>query len=61
MATEIALTFLDHYDPEVANATSKEQVTQKVWDLVAEVEEQLGVKVTILETGKLFEHMIDLS
>lgn len=60
-ATEIALTFLDHYDPEVANATSKDQVTQKVWDLVAEVEEELGVKVTILETGKLFEHMIDLS
>lgn len=59
-ATEIALTFLDHFDPEMANATSKDQVTQKVWDLIKQVEESAGAPVTILETGKLFDHIIDL-
>src|SRR5262245_28460862 len=58
--TEIALTFCDHYDPEVCGATAPEQLTSKVRDLIAQVEEAAGAPVTIVETGKLFDHMIDL-
>lgn len=59
-ATEVALTFLDHFDPEVTNATSKDQITPKVWDLIKTVEEATGAAVTVLETGKLYKHIIDL-
>lgn len=58
--TEIALTFCDHFDPSVTGATSREQLTPAVWDLIAKVEEATGAPVTIVETGKLFAHMIDL-
>ncbi len=58
--TEIALTFCDHYDPEVTGATSAEQLTPKVRALIAQVEQATGAPVTIVETGKLFNQMIDL-
>jgi adenylosuccinate synthase len=58
--TEIALTFCDHYDPEVTGATSAAALTPRVQALIAQVEEACGAPVTIVETGKLFEHMIDL-
>jgi len=58
--TEVALTFCDHYDPEVTGATTPDQLTSKVRDLIAQVEEATGAPVTIVETGKLFDHMIDL-
>lgn len=58
--TEIALTFCDHLDPEVTGATKPEQLTAKVRDLIAKVEEATGAPVTIVETGKMFEHIIDL-
>lgn len=58
--TEIALTFCDHYDPEVTGATDAAQLTPQVRELIAKVEEVTGAPVTIVETGKLFEHMIDL-
>jgi adenylosuccinate synthase len=58
--TEIALTFCDHYDPDVTGATSPEQLTPKVRELIVKVEEATSAPVTIVETGKLFGHMIDL-
>jgi adenylosuccinate synthase len=58
--TEIALTFCDHYDPAVTGATSADALTPRVRDLIAQVEEAAGAPVTIVETGKLFEHMVDL-
>ena len=58
--TEIALTFCDHYDPEVTGATRPDQLTQRVRELIATVEATTGAPVTIVETGKLFSHMIDL-
>jgi adenylosuccinate synthase len=58
--TEIALTFCDHFDPEVTGATSADQLTPKVRELIAKVEEVTGAPVTIVETGKHFHHMIDL-
>ncbi len=58
--TEIALTFCDHYDPEVTGATDPSQLTDRVRQLIAQVEGATGAPVTMLETGKLFEHIIDL-
>jgi adenylosuccinate synthase len=58
--TEVALTFLDHFDPMIQNATSPEQITPAVWELIRKVEEATSAPVTVLETGKLFEHIIDL-
>lgn len=58
--TEIALTFCDHYDPDVTGATSAAELTARVRALIAQVEEACGAPVTIVETGKLFAHMVDL-
>ena len=58
--TEIALTFCDHYDPAVTGATTPEQLTKPVRELIAKVEEATGAPVTMVETGKLFEHIVDL-
>jgi adenylosuccinate synthase len=58
--TEIALTFCDHYDPDVTGATGPSQLTARVRELIAKVEQATGAPVTIVETGKLFSHMIDL-
>jgi adenylosuccinate synthase len=58
--TEIALTFCDHYDPEVEGATTVSQLTPRVHDLIRKVEESTEAPVTLVETGKLFEHIIDL-
>ena len=58
--TEIALTFCDHYDPHVAGTTRVENLTPAIWELITRVEEATNAPVTIVETGKLFEHMIDV-
>jgi adenylosuccinate synthase len=58
--TEIALTFCDHYDPEVTGARRFDQLTPRVRELIGKVEDATGAPVTIVETGKLFEHMVDL-
>ncbi|MEM8531815.1 MAG: adenylosuccinate synthetase [Chloroflexota bacterium] len=58
--TEIALTFCDHYDPEVTGATHPEQLTTAVRQLIDRMEQTTGAPVTIVETGKLFAHMIDM-
>ena len=58
--TEIALTFCDHFDPDVTGATRAEQLTPAIRELIEQVEAATNAPVTIVETGKLFEHMIDL-
>ena len=58
--TEIALTFCDHFDPSITGSTRPEQLSKAVWELIAQVEEATGAPVTIVETGKLYAHMIDL-
>ena len=58
---EIALTFLDHYDPRVNNAIDSSLVTDKVWALIDKIQAETGVPVTILETGKAYGSIIDLS
>jgi adenylosuccinate synthase len=58
--TEIALTFCDHFDPEVTGAKTPDQLTRPVRELIAKVEQATGAPVTMVETGKLFEHIVDL-
>jgi len=59
--TEIALTFCDHYDIHVKNATHSSNITEKVRSLIDKIERVVGVPVTILDTGKWFDSIIDLS
>jgi adenylosuccinate synthase len=58
--TEIALTFCDHYDPEVTGVTEATELTPKVRELIAQVEEACDAPVTLVETGKLLHHVIEL-
>ena len=58
--TEIALTFCDHYDPHVTGATEASDLTAAVRALIEKVEDVTNAPVTIVETGKLFAHMIDM-
>jgi len=58
--TEIALTFCDHYDPDVTGVTDARALTPRVRELIAQVEAATNAPVTMLETGKLFAHIIDL-
>ena len=58
--TEIALAFCDPYDPAVTGATSADQLTPRIRELITKVEQVTSAPVTTVETGKLFEHMIDL-
>lgn len=58
--TEIALTFCDHYDPAVTGVTSAAELTPRVRELIVQVEETTGAPVTLVETGKLWEHIVDL-
>lgn len=60
-ATQIALTFLDHYDPEMKDAKSIGDVTPRAWDLIEKIESMTGIPVTILNTGKSYDCIIDRS
>ncbi|MDY7102146.1 MAG: adenylosuccinate synthetase [Actinomycetota bacterium] len=58
--TQIALTFCDHVDPNVTGARHRDELTAPVRTLIAEVERRTGVPVTLVDTGKLLTHMVDL-
>jgi len=60
-ATQIALTFCEHYDPRVKNVTEVDGVTDKVWQLIERVKAETGVPVTILNTGKPYCSIVDLT
>ena len=59
--TQIALTFCDHFDPENTGANTPDHLTAKTRQLIREIETRLKVPVTLIETGKHFKHIIDLS
>ena len=59
--TQIALTFCDHLDPDVRGARTRDALTDPVLKLIHDVEAHSGVPVTIAETGKYFEDIVDLS
>lgn len=56
-ANKIALTFVEHYDPEVKDVTKWGNLTQKVKDLITKVENETGLEVTLVNTGKQFTSM----
>lgn len=60
-ATQIALTFCEHYDPRVAGVTEKADLTDRMWQLIEKVESETRVPVTILNTGKPFYSIVDLT
>lgn len=60
-ATKIALTFCDHYDKKITHATKISQVTDKVWNLIEKIEKETKIPVTLLNTGKSYNSIIDLS
>jgi len=59
--TEIALTFCDHYDPGIKNETQPSKITDRLNSLIRKIEQTVGAPVTLLDTGKWFNSIIDLS
>lgn len=58
--TQLALTFCDHFDPEVTGIRNAASLTPKIRQLISELEHRTGVPVTLVETGKYFEDIIAL-
>lgn len=59
-ATQIALTFLDHYDPESKNAKFEKELGRKSRLLIDEIEKEFNIPVTFVDTGKAFDNIIDM-
>jgi len=59
--TQIALTFCDHLHSAACGARTRAALTPPVWQLVQELENRTGVPVTLVETGKYFEDIVDLT
>lgn len=59
-ASRIALTFLDHYDRDCTNVKNYRDITAKCRKLIDEIERRLNIPVTILNTGKGYNCLIDL-
>lgn len=58
--TQIALTFTDHYDPAMRGQTDRSMITPRVHELIKHVEKIAGAPVTMIDTGPLLTHIIDL-
>ena len=56
--TQIALTFCDHFDPDMRGAG---QVTPKVGRLIEQVEAATGAPVTLVDTGPGLRDVIELT
>ncbi len=59
--TQIALTFCDHYDPDMRSARTPEDITPRVRELIGQVEKVTGAPVTLVDTGKHLDEFIDLA
>ena len=57
-ANQIALTFAEHYDPEVRDVRQWSGLTARVKNLIAEIERRTGVEVTLVNTGKQWTSMV---
>lgn len=57
-ANQIALTFAEHFDPEVRDVRLWSQLTSKVKNLISEIERETGVEVTLVNTGKQWTSMV---
>ncbi|NLN70702.1 MAG: hypothetical protein GX142_07975 [Chloroflexi bacterium] len=56
-ANQIALTFAEHYDPEVRDVRQWGGLTSKVKNLISKIERRTGVEVTLVNTGKQWTSM----
>lgn len=59
-ATQIALTFCEHYDPQITNIRDIKKITDRIWKLIEKIENETKVPVTLLNTGKPYSSIIDL-
>jgi len=57
-ANQIALTFAEHYDPEVRDVRQWAQLTPRTKNLINEIEKRTGVEVTLINTGKQWTSMV---
>jgi len=57
-ATEVALTFTEHFDPEVNNVNKWSKLTKKVRELIEKIEEVTNAPVTMVNTGKPFNSFV---
>jgi len=60
-ANQIALTFAEHLDPQVENATKWSGLTSRVKNLIREIERRTNVEVTLVNTGKQWSSMVSKS
>jgi len=59
--TEVALTFCDQYDPSMKDKTNPGNITAKLHAFIDKIEQTVKAPVTLLDTGKWFTSIIDLS
>jgi adenylosuccinate synthase len=60
-ANQIALTFAEHYDPEVRDVRQWSGLTTRVKNLITEIEKRTDVEVTLVNTGKQWTSMVSKS
>lgn len=58
--TQIALNFANYIDYSVTGARTPEELTPKVWDFINKIEDETGVKVTLVGTGPKHSDIVDL-
>lgn len=59
--TQIALTFVDHVDPEMRGVRDRDRITAPVLELIERVEQTTGAPVTTVDTGPLLGDLIELA
>ena len=59
--TQIALTFCDHFDPEVRGVREIGNLTSSVRALIETLQEKTQVPVTLVKTGKYFSDIIQIN
>jgi len=59
-ATQVALTCIDKLYPECYQANKYEDLSQEARDYIEDIEESIGVPITIISTGPDLEDTIDL-
>lgn len=57
-ANQIALTFTEQVDPAVTGVTKWSELTETIKNLVAEIESHTNTEVTLINTGKQWNHMV---
>ena len=60
-ATQIAVTFLEHAFPEVKNAKTWRDISKNARLFIDKIEKETDIPVTILNTGKAYNNIIDIS